>query len=205
MKSKFGLIILVLICSCCLKFLTSCGKAINCCIIQPPAINVTSERTSLENQIMGTYQEIREDVWLVSSSQTVEGLNISASTNTNIKQEFDIDYKVIKSLETIEYNKELIEKYKAKGFIGENNQGLLDYIENRIMEENPVEKQKLFENKDEVNDARQVLMQEVINKNENLTLDDFDQVKKTFADMYRKRALKNEWIQDDEGNWSKKK
>ena len=201
---KFNYIFLILIYLCCFKLFTSCGKAINCCIIQPPPINVTSERTSLENQIMGTYREIREDVWLVSSSQTVEGLKISTSTNTNIKQEFSVDYKVIKALETIEYDKEIIKEYKTKRYIGENNQGLLEYIENNTMESHPAEKQKLFENKNEVNDARQVLMLEVINKNENLTIDDFDQVKKTFADMYRKQALKNEWIQDSEGKWSGK-
>jgi len=47
-------------------------------------------------------------------------------------------------------------------------------------------------------------MWEVINKNENLTPDDFDKVKKTFVNIYRQKAEKNTYIQDDDGNWIKK-
>ncbi len=184
-------------------FLTNCGKQINCCVIKLPPVTFTSERTSLESQILGTYQEIREDVWLVSSSQTVEGLKISSTTNTNMLKS-DIDYKIIKALETIEYNKNLIKQYKNKGFIGENNEGLLSYISSQIIEYNPKEKEKLFETINEVNNSRLVLMLEVINKNENLTLDDLNKVKKTFASLNIKNARKGEWIQDDEGNWQRK-
>ena len=184
MKIQYGILSIIIIYIFSILLFTNCGKSISCCIIEMPPVSFTPERTSLENQILGTYQEIREDVWLVSSSQTVEGLSITSTTNTNLKQDFDVDYKVI---------------------IGENNKGMISYRENDFMEKDPMEKQKLYEIMDEINNARQVLMLEVINKNENLTLDDLDKVKKTFANMYRKEAKKGEWVQDDEGDWSKKK
>ena len=205
MKIKYCNITIILFLFSVLLLCNNCGKQISCCIIEVPPLAFTPERTSLENQILGTYQEIREDVWLVSSSQTVEGLNISSSTNTNLKQELSIDYKIIKALETLEYNKTEIKKFKSKGYLGEKNMGLLGYIENSYMESNPIEKQKMYEIMDEVNDSRQVLMLEIINKNENLTLDDLDKVKKTLGDKYKKESKKDEWIQNEEGEWEKKK
>lgn len=176
---------------------------VSCCIIQLPPITLTSERTSLENQILGTYAEIREDVWLVSSSQAVEGLKITSTTNTNVKV-INVNFKVIKALETIEYDQDKITNYKARGYLGENNEGFLSYMKNSVIEDNPEMKLKLLEIMNEVNDARTVLMLEVINRNANLSMDDLPEVKKTTAKINQNNALKGEWIQNQDGEWIKK-
>lgn len=184
--------------------LTRCGRGVNCCVIKMPPITFTSERTSLENQILGTYREIREDVWIVSSAQTVEGLKVSASSNTNRSREISVDFRVLKALETVQYNEERIREFLAKGLAGENNQGFLTYREESSVENNPEAKQRLMETLGEVNDARLVLMLEVINRNKKLTVDDLESVKKTFAEMNQKNALKGEWIQLESDEWIKK-
>jgi len=82
-------------------FYSSCTQ--QCCFIQAPPVNITSERTSLEKQILDTYQEIREDVWIISSAQTIEGMEIKTSTNTNnVLNKQSINTKVLKALQTIE-------------------------------------------------------------------------------------------------------
>lgn len=204
-KQNKYLVILVLVSASYLLF-THCGKNINCCVIKLPPVTFTSERTSLENQILGTYQEIKEDVWLVSSSQTVEGLKITSTTNTNIAQQqnINIKYQVIKAIETIEYDQEIVKEYKKKGYIGEDNKGLLSYRPNREIDNAPKKKEKIYEIINENNDARMTLMLEVIDKNEDLTLDDMDEVRKTFAKKYQTQTRPGEWFQDKEGEWRKK-
>lgn len=187
--------------------LTHCGRGINCCVIKMPPITFTSERTSLENQILGTYREIREDVWIISSAQTVEGLKVSSLSNTNAHAQASrasVDFRVIRALETVQYNEERIRGFLAKNLAGENNQGFLSYREESSVENNPEEKKKLLETLGEVNDARLVLMLEVINRNKKLTVDDLDKVKKTFAEMNQKSALQGEWIQLESDEWIKK-
>ncbi|MDD5066987.1 MAG: DUF1318 domain-containing protein [bacterium] len=190
---------------CLLPWLFSgCGKGINCCVIKTPAITFTSERTSLESQILGTYKEIRQDVWIVSSSQTVEGLKITPSTNTNINREISIDFKVVKAMETIEYNDDSVKQYKTRSLVGENNNGFLSYRPDPSIENSPELKKKLTGILSEVNESRLILMLEVINRNEELTTDDLDKVKKTFAEMNQKNALKGEWVQLEDDEWIKK-
>ncbi len=205
MNKKFIYLIIFISYSIILLLLTSCGKSINCCIIKLPPLTFTSERTSLEKQILGTYKEIRDDVWIVSSAQTVEGLKISSTTNTNRAQELNIDFKVIKALETIEYDKEKVISYKTNLLIGENNEGFLSYRENSIIEKNPEMKKKLLEILSEVNDARLVLMLEVINRNPNFTLDDLPSVKQTFRELNQQETRPGEWIQLKNNEWIKKK
>ncbi|MBN1899163.1 MAG: DUF1318 domain-containing protein [Spirochaetes bacterium] len=173
-------------------------------MIQIPPITFTSERTSLENQIIGTYKQIREDVWIVSSAQTIEGLKVSSSTNTNIRQ-MQFQSKVLDAMNTQEYNREEILQYKKKGYIGENNKGFLSYLEHSSIEKNDKEKKRLLQIIAEENDARLILMLEVINKNENLSMDDLDDVQKTFAGMNREGLKKGESYQTEDGDWIKKK
>ena len=204
MRSNIHILVIMTVLLSSLIFLTGCGRGPGCCVIKLPPVTFPSERTSLENQILGTYQEIKEDVWLVSSSQTVEGLKISRTAKTNNGKQQGIDYKVIKALETIEYNKEPVKLYKENGTVGENNEGLLSYIKNTYIENDPKEKEKVTEVVNEVNDARLVLMLEVINKNEELTIDDIEKVKKTFAGINSKNARPGEWVQNENGDWNKK-
>jgi len=173
-------------------------------MISIPPITITSERTSLENQILGTYKQIREDVWLVSSAQTVEGLKMMYSTNTNNLQS-QFSRKVLDAINTQEYNKEEIKKLKKMGIIGENNKGFISYIANPEIEKNEKEKKRILQIISEENDARLILMLEVINRNEDLTVDDLDNVMKSFAKMYRDELEEGEYYQLPTGEWIRKK
>ncbi len=184
--------------------LQNCVRIKSCCMISIPPITITSERTSLENQILGTYKQIREDVWLVSSAQTVEGLKMMYSTNTNNLQS-QFSRKVLDAINTQEYNKEEIKKLKKMGIIGENNKGFISYIANPEIEKNEKEKKRILQIISEENDARLILMLEVINRNEDLTVDDLDNVMKSFAKMYRDELEEGEYYQLPTGEWIRKK
>ncbi len=179
-----------------------CGKSRSCCVINLPPVTITSERTSLENQILGSYKEIRRDVWIVSSAKTVEGVSITSTSNTNIlNKDLLINKKVIDAVQTLEFDKELVNKYKKYGYIGENNRGFLSYIINDKVENDFVLKEEILNLVKEVNQARLILMLEIINKNDNLTINDLEKVEESTAKLNRESAKKGEWIQLDSGEW----
>ncbi len=185
-----------------LLIITNCGKSKSCCVIKLPPITFTSERTSLEKQILGSYKEIRRDVWIISSAKTVTGLSSIQSTNTNISnKDLQLRKRVISAVQTIEYNKDDVLKYKKFHYIGENRNGFLEYISNHTIDNNPEKKQDILNMINEVNDARLVLMLEVINRNENLTINDLDKIKATFGEMNINNAKKGEMIESATGEW----
>ena len=51
------------------------------CSVRAPELNVTGEKTALENQVLGTYQQIESDSWLIASSRAV-GATSSAVPST---------------------------------------------------------------------------------------------------------------------------
>ena len=58
MKLSPFLILQCTLCFCCLLL----G-----CSLQAPELVVTGERTALERQVLGSYQQLNEDLWLLSS------------------------------------------------------------------------------------------------------------------------------------------
>ena len=84
---------------------------------------LTSQRTALENQVMGVYQELDDEVLLLS---TVRAVRESASENQGAKA------TVIFHRRNQEFNRDDIEELKEKGLIGERWDGLLEQLGKNI-------------------------------------------------------------------------
>ena len=50
--------------------ITGCASSSSCISIVPPPVNLTGEKTSVERQIVGDYEEIEKDAWAISSVKT---------------------------------------------------------------------------------------------------------------------------------------
>jgi len=88
------------------------------CTVKPPDIKITDEKTALEKQILGTYSEIQEDVWMVASVR---------SSEPGKKEELSKEKEaVLNAYQNREFNKDDIEEFKADGCIGENSKGYLE-------------------------------------------------------------------------------
>jgi len=97
------------------------------------------------------------------------------------------------TLEAIKRRKERysqISSYKQKGYLGENNQGLVEIRESA--EDNELQNTVEGENQD-----RETIYQEVLRK-QNLPTEAISQVKYYFARVNRERAKPGEWIQAPE-------
>jgi uncharacterized protein DUF1318 len=174
-----------------LAFLTACGG---------PLIGVTvvDERTALENQVLGTYQELNQQVMLVASVRYIDPKGKLKQT-----QELPPGKKdVVRALQRVSFNKDDLNHYKSLGIIGENNEGGVTLLEpEKVQPDDRAFVENLIK---EENEDRLAIMSRIIETNETLTPSELPRVHKMFAALNRDKALKGERIQLDNGTWTQK-
>lgn len=161
-------------------------------------VTVVDERTALENQVLGTYQELNQEVLLVASVRYID-------PQGKLKQAKELPEgkkKVVRALQRVSFNKDDLNRFKRSGAIGENNEGGITLL---ALEKIPPKEHAFAENLiKEENTDRVDIMNRVIETNETLTKKDLPRVYKMFAALNRDKALKGEWIQGDDGTWKQK-
>lgn len=180
--------------------LKGCSSMPSCCVISPPRIHLTGEKTVIERQIVGDYRELEEDAWVISSMKTTvasaEGLSSTSAA----------DSETLRAMKIREYNSDKITDYKKQGAIGEANNGLLVYMHTDEIEDDPEEKRYLQRLINEENEARLTIFERTllnINRRQP-TGEEIEAFGRLFAEEKRAMAGKDEWIQDSSGRWIQK-
>ena len=179
----------------------------NGCTLAKVDVNVVSERTSLENQVLGTYNSLSEDLLLVASVRGVSPTGkIEAPPRHTPEQQ-----EATRALETISFHADDVESFKRLGWVGENRDGLLTpfgrEIPNQLTPElrsfatlySEAEFRQVI---DEVNQSREVLMNRVVQTNENFTAKDLPAIRKVFARINRQNSAPGTKVQGDDGTWT---
>lgn len=166
------------------------------CSIKAPEVRVTGEKTALEREVIGTYHQMREDTWMIASTRST-----NEDTAVNVSQE---KKQVLEALREQEYNKDDIDEFKQKGYVGENNLGFLDIRPSEALDSDPKMKQLVQEIVSEENQDREIIMERVIELNESLKKAVREDVLVIFARMNQENALPGTWIQQPDGEWIKK-
>jgi len=161
-------------------------------------VTVIDERTSLENQVLGTYQELNQQVMLLASVRYIDPKGKLKQT-----QELPPGKKnVVRALQRVSFNKDDLNRYKSLGIIGENNKGGITLLESEKVE---LSGRAFVDNLiKEENEDRLIIMSRIIETNETLSSTDVPRVQKMFASLNRDKALKGERIQLDSGKWVQK-
>jgi hypothetical protein len=165
------------------------------CSIRTPKVQITGEKTALENQILGTYNEIEEDVWMVASLRAADP-NKEVEISEGKK-------RVLEAMQNRDFNRDDIAEFKRDGAIGEDNRGLLTLRPSDKLEDEDY-KQLVEEILEEDNEDRMVIMRRVIEVNEEFTEDDLPAVREVFAKLNREKAKDGEWIQLPDEGWVRK-
>lgn len=170
------------------------------CSIVPPKITLTGEKTVIERQITGDYQELEEDAWVVSSVKTMPA---EASGNRSLSA---ADDQLMKAINTRKFHSTRIAGYKKEGAAGEANTGLLVYRTTSAYEKSPREKKILLTVIENENRARTaVFTRSLYLQNKKMPsgqeILDFGKI---FAAGQRSSAVPGEWIQDENGKWLQK-
>ena len=174
-----------------LTTLTACGGPL-------VGVTVVDERTALENQVLGTYQELNQQVMLVASVRYIDPKGKLKQT-----QELPPGKKdVVRALQRVSFNKDDLNRYKSLGIIGENNEGGVTLLEpEKVQPDDRAFVENLIK---EENEDRLAIMSRIIETNETLTPSELPRVHKMFAALNRDKALKGERIQLDNGTWTQK-
>ncbi|NOY79054.1 MAG: YdbL family protein [Calditrichaeota bacterium] len=167
------------------------------CSIKAPEVTITGEKTTLEKQVEGTYQEIENDADMVASTRALEGKR---------KPVMSIEKRlVLKAIQNRKFNQDDVEEFKRMGIFGENNQGLLEIRNPDKLEKNPELKKRALMILNEENHDRKIIMNRIIQVNENLKNASPEEVQAVFAKMNRENSRPGTWIQLPNGKWVKKK
>ena len=154
------------------------------CTLAKVQVNVVSERTTLENQVLGSYNSLNREVLTVASVRGVDPLGrIEAPPRRSGEQE-----DVAAALQTIAFHSDDLDAFKRLGWVGENNEGLLtsfpmvrDDVPERLKEFAARYKEDEFAYVvGQINEAREKVMRRVVQVNETFTQDDLPKIPARF-------------------------
>jgi uncharacterized protein YdbL (DUF1318 family) len=176
------------------------------CTLAKVDVNVVSERTSLENQVLGSYNRLSEDMLLVAS---VRGVSPTGAIDAPLKHSPE-QVDATKAMETVAFHADDVEMFKRFGWVGENQEGLLSAFTRETPKVSTEELKSFAANYSEaefqqvikeVNQARETLMLRVVQTNENFTAKDLPAIRKVFAKINRQNSAPGAKIQDTDGQW----
>ena len=176
------------------------------CTLAAVDVNVVSQRTALENQVLGSYNALSDDVLLVAS---VRGVDPTGKIKTAPRKSREHQNAVM-AMETLAFHEDDVDAFKRLGWVGENNLGLLTLFP--MNKENTPDDLQAFAARypqdeflsvvKQANRAREVVMMRVIETNADFTEKDLPRIKGVFAKLNREKALPGERVQKEGGVWA---
>jgi hypothetical protein len=159
---------------------------------------IIDQKTALENQILGSYEELGNEVLLLASVRSVD-------EEGKLKPVIEVPKGkrlALKAMQRQEFNRDDILEFKNTLCVGEGNDGLLKYFENeRTLKDSDYKKFVAAILKEE-NEDRLTILERIVATNENFSDKDLTKVQKISASLNRENAHAGEKIQSDDGLWS---
>ncbi|MDP2848166.1 MAG: DUF1318 domain-containing protein [Humidesulfovibrio sp.] len=179
------------------------------CTLAEVKVNVASERTSLENQILGSYNSLSEETLLVASVRGVDPLGRIQTPPKKSQEQQD----AIAAMQVLSFHADDVESFKRLGWVGEDNKGLLtpfglarDKTPDDLKDFAARFRQQEFDSVlREVNAAREVIMRRAIETNASLTPADLPKVQAVFAKLAADTSRPGDKLQASDGNWTVKR
>jgi hypothetical protein len=176
------------------------------CTLAKVDVEVVSERTSLENQVLGTYNRLSNEVMLVASVRGVTpgGKIVPPPPRSGEQQE------AVEALETLAFHADDLDRFLRLGWLGESLEGTVVPYPRQLpatAEEDMAAYAARFSDGEfaqivaEVNQAREVLMLRVVRTNENFTAQDLPAIRRVFARLNRGNSPPGSRIQEEGGQW----
>ena len=187
----------------------SCALGLAGCTLADVKVNVASERTSLENQILGSYNSLSEETLLVASVRGVDPLGRIQAPPKKSQEQQD----AIAAMQVLSFHADDVDAFKRLGWVGEDNQGLLksfgltrDKTPDELKDFSARYRQQEFDSVlREVNAAREVVMRRAIETNAQLTRADLPKVRAVFAKLAADTSQPGDRLQNPDGSWTVKR
>jgi uncharacterized protein YdbL (DUF1318 family) len=163
-------------------------------------VTVVDEKTALENQVLGSYEEIGRDTLLLASVRSVD----ESGKIKEVPPISDKKRRAIKAMQRRQFNKDDIDTLKSLGCAGENNEGLLTFFETKKTKQDGEYEKFAKEIIRQESEDRLIIMRRIVATNENFSQGDLPKVQKIFASLNRDSARPGDLIQAENGEWIKK-
>jgi len=163
-------------------------------------IDVVDQRTALERQVLGTYQQLDGDLTLLASVRSLD-----AQGRLKPAPELPEGRRLaVRALQRSRFNQDDIERLKAGQIIGENNQGYLTYFETGATRDDPKQAAFAQEMVSQENSDRLILYRRVMEVTEGFGEGDLPKVEKIMAGLMADSARPGDLAQDAAGRWRRK-
>ncbi|MDZ7294876.1 MAG: YdbL family protein [candidate division KSB1 bacterium] len=166
------------------------------CSVRAPEVQVTGEKTALENQVIGTYQQVADESWMIASTRAADS-GQKAQMATEKKE-------VLEAVQNRKFNKDDIDEFKREGALGENNQGFLELRPLPRLEEDAEYRSLVLRIMNEENRDRKIIYDRVLELNPNASRAGASAVYAVFAKMNIEESAPGTWVQDEDGTWRRK-
>jgi hypothetical protein len=156
------------------------------CVTLKPVI--LDRKTQLENQILGTFQRLEDELILASS---VRGERAAPQLSP-------LQREALEAMLLREFIRDDIEELKGKQIVGEANTGMLAELTLPSDAEQAKRAKDLLAQE---NGARKIILQRVISSSRELSDKDLPLVQRLFYRLNAQTARNNERVQQENGSW----
>jgi len=179
------------------------------CSLAEVKVEVMSERTALENQVLGTYNALDREMLLVAS---VRGVDSRGRIKKPAKQSQE-HKDAVTAMQVLSFHSDDLQTFKQLGWVGENSQGLVEIFQMNKADipENLKDFSERFQPEEfnhvvsQINASRELIMHRVIDMNANLSQDDIPEIRRIFGRLNTENALPGEKVQQPDGTWTVKR
>ena len=163
-------------------------------------INVTivDQKTALENQILGSFEELSNEVLLLASVRSID-------EEGKLKPVTEIPkgkLRALRAMQRQEFNRDDIQEFKQTLCAGEGNDGTLKFFDNARTKTDAKFKEFAEAIIAEENEDRLIILQRIVATNENFTEQELPKIQNISASLNRDNAKPGEKIHLENGQWS---
>ena len=161
---------------------------------------IVGEQTSLERQVLGAYGSLGEDLLLYSS---VRGVNEDGTLDLP-PPATESQQRALASMRNRAYNRDDVDRLLTARLVGEDRTGMLQWRgEGGEVPEGltPDEARRIVE---EENGDRERVLSRLMETAAGVGPEQKPEVERIFAGLNQELAPEGSWIEDDEGNWTRK-
>jgi hypothetical protein len=170
------------------------------CTIRPPDVIITTEKTALENQLLGTSQKITDDPLSVAALWSMPPVyGREYETDTSGQGASEGRRRLILAQIRRQTLQEYIYQLKRDGILGEGSDGLLKVMADTLAEPEAVERIADAENED-----RMVIMGFYAKSQGRVSEQDMETVRSDFAELMARESPTGTWVDDPETGWKRK-
>ncbi|MBD3374149.1 DUF1318 domain-containing protein [candidate division KSB1 bacterium] len=165
------------------------------CTISIPDIQLTGEKTALQKQVLGEYEELESDDWVIASARL--GTEGQSMTFSGQKQ------TVLEAIKNQKFRQDEVVELKRDKVIGENNEGFLEIVNSQKLD-TPEEQARVEQLVKDENADRKIIYERALAVMDIPVEWSRSKIDSMFAAEKRNQTESGTLVQNAQGEWIEK-